>query len=124
VVRACANGETSIRVEHSVDIWAFGVIAFELLTQRRAFSTRLPEALIWEQIMGRIALPWEAMAVQEQTRAPEKNNHFRALAKGAILECLHRAPSQRPTAKALVAALRALLDIAPGSGHLIATGQT
>jgi serine/threonine protein kinase len=108
IAHAWEAGGTAMTVDRAVDIWALGVAAYELLTQRRAFSTKLSEADIWDQIAGRSALPWEMLA----TEAP---NHFRARIKGIVLTCLHREPAQRPTAAALVQALRGVLGLQPGS---------
>lgn len=96
------SGATSGRVACSLDIWAFGVVAYELLTRNRAFPSKMSDTEIWSQICGRSLLPWEQLS----NGAP---HHFRARAKGIVLECLHRDPAQRPTAQALVQALRSLV---------------
>jgi serine/threonine protein kinase len=108
IAHAWEAGGTAINADRAVDIWSIGVAAYELLTQRRAFSTKLLEAEIWDQIAGRAGLPWELLT----TDAP---NHFKARIKGIVLTCLHRDPAQRPTAGALVKALREVLAMQPGS---------
>ena len=110
VAAAWETGATSVIVSPAVDIWAFGVLAYELLTHRHAFPRTLSEAAIWDQVTGRVALPWE-------TLDGEGTNNFRARAKGIVLECLHRDAAQRPTAKALRAALQTLADVESGSDN-------
>ena len=102
IAHAWEAGASSTTVDKAVDVWALGVAAYELLTQRRAFPAKMTEAEVWDQIAGRTPLPWELLA----TDAP---NHFRARIKGIVLTCLHRDPEQRPSAAALAQALRALL---------------
>ena len=79
-----------------------------MLTRRRAFPSELSEAQVWDQICGRSQLPWEALSAPSNAFAAA-GGQFRARAKGAVLECLHRDPERRPTAAALVQTLRALL---------------
>jgi hypothetical protein len=61
-------------------------------------------------------IPSSTAARRVQAPAFEGRSHFRARAKGIVLECLHRDPAQRPTSRALVLALQGLLDAEAASG--------
>lgn len=49
-VRAYVDGHKTIDSSPAADIWAFGVVAFELLTARRTFPPRTPAAEVWIQL--------------------------------------------------------------------------
>lgn len=99
-----------ITVDGSVDIWAIGIIVFELLTGERVFPT---EGLTPEQaqlaamdaIKGLRPLPWEPSAVGFHIRVKA----LRGLRR-LVLPCLARAPQNRPTASALSRSLEYMLD--------------
>eukprot|EP00892_Ulva_mutabilis_P005565 jgi/Ulvmu1/3380/UM158_0003.1 len=87
-------------------MWALGLMAFELLTGERVFppivSTR---ESIWAKLCGREVLPWEGGA----PRQAEKLVQLRGL-KQAVLQCLQRHPSDRPTAEQVLTQWRTLFD--------------
>ena len=85
----------------AADIWAVGVIAFELLTGERAFPTHdmsaaESESIAQEAIAGRALLPWEGPTEAVQQRLGK----LRGL-KRTVMRCLDRRPANRPTAAAL-----------------------
>ena len=89
-------------MDAAVDIWAVGVIAFELLTGERAFPAdnicaAECESLAQEAIAGRALLPWEGSS-EATEQWLEK---LRGL-KRTVMRCLDRDPANRPTAAALV----------------------
>ena len=90
-------------VTAAVDVWAVGVIAFELFTR-----TNWCMGMRHEQVLRAIStpneLPWEATA-PEARRA--RRRCLRALTPH-VLACLHRDPEQRPTAAELAAKLDSL----------------
>jgi serine/threonine protein kinase len=98
-----------IKVEGAVDMWALGIIAFELLTQRRVF---LPFEMDTDQIVGQLLgheqLPWEG---------PDKDNLLPKLRvlKRTVLACLARDPAQRPTAQALLGKWNNLFESTTGT---------
>ena len=82
----------------AVDMWALGVIAFELLTGAPLFSFGEPRQSAIDKLAGRGELPWE-------TAGPERSAKTAKLRrlKGTILACLDRNPEKRPSAEALLA---------------------
>ena len=102
VVHTLEAGSRTIHVDAAVDIWAVGVIAFELLTGERAFPTHdmsaaESESAAQEAIAGRALLPWEGSSEATQQRLET----LRGL-KRTVTRCLDRNPANRPTAAGLV----------------------
>jgi len=102
VVHALEAGSRTIHVDAAVDVWAVGVIAFELLTGERAFPIHDMSAAesanaAQEAIAGRALLPWEGTSDATQARLQK----LRGL-KRTVMRCLDRRPANRPTAAALV----------------------
>lgn len=101
VVHALEAGEKAIRVEPAVDVWAIGVIAFELLTGERAFPShtgaRDGDQAVQDAIAGRALLPWEGASAA----ARERLDKLRGLRR-TVLRCLDRDASKRPSAASLL----------------------
>ena len=98
---ACVGGGNQNHVDSAVDIWAVGVIAFELLTGERAFPTHRTSpqesnSATQEAIAGRVPLPWEGPNKATQQRLEK----LRGLRR-TVMRCLERDPARRPTAAAL-----------------------
>lgn len=89
----------------AVDIWAVGVIAFELLSGERVFPYAAARPDILAAIAGRTPLPWEDGA----PRAAALRARMRGL-KRTVMQCLRRDPERRPTAAELLAAWDHLFD--------------
>lgn len=95
-------GCKTILVDAAVDIWAIGVIAFELLTGERTFPahtmpTEGGKQAIQDAIAGRSPLPWE-----KGSKGMEKRLEKLRGLRRTILPCLERDPIQRPTATSLL----------------------
>ena len=90
-------------VSRAADIWAMGVIAFELLTQERVFP---PEATDEDvgALRGR-GLPWEVSVAGQVARCTK----LRGL-RGAVLACLEREAARQPSAGALLASWEHVFD--------------
>lgn len=100
VIRALEGGQRTIQADPAVDIWAIGVIAFELLTGERALhpsglEPAAAETAALDAISGRSQLPWE------QAEAGPQLEKLRGL-KRTVLRCLERDPARRPSAQALL----------------------
>lgn len=101
VVHALEAGCATVLVDASVDMWAVGVIAFELLTGEKAFpacvwpgaQSRQP---IQDAIAGRSPLPWEEGGETAKRRMVKLRGMQRT-----VMLCLERDPSKRPSAEAL-----------------------
>eukprot|EP00892_Ulva_mutabilis_P012598 jgi/Ulvmu1/9710/UM055_0048.1 len=104
-VHAVEAGERTILAHGAVDIWAVGVIAFELLTGERTFPYAAARNDILAAIAGRSPLPWEDGA----PRAAALRARMRGL-KRTVLQCLRRDPAARPTAAELLASWDHLFD--------------
>ena len=103
-------GKKTIHVDSAVDIWAVGVIAFELLTGERAFFTHSTSpqesnSATQEAIAGRVPLPWEGPNEATQQRLEK----LRGLRR-TVMRCLERDPARRPSSAALVSSWDHLFD--------------
>ena len=95
LIHALEAGERSVVADPSMDMWALGVIAYELLTCTSVFPYGESKQGAMDQLAGRKQLPWET------SDKDEKLSRLRRL-KGTVLQLLHRDPAQRPTAKQVV----------------------
>jgi serine/threonine protein kinase len=91
-------------VSEAADMWALGVIAFELLTGQRTFPFGTTKHQVFDQISGRSPLPWEDPAGYTQRAAA-----LRGLRRSVML-CLSRDPAQRPSAERLLVAWNHMFD--------------
>jgi serine/threonine protein kinase len=91
VVRALEAGKTQIKVEPAQDVWALGMVAYELLTRSRAFPSGMNQSEICDQITGRTQLPWETEASKRKRLLQLKQ------LKPSVIACLSRNPADRPT---------------------------
>ena len=106
IARAIESGARLAVADAAADMWALGVMAFELLTGERVFPPMAStQESIWNQLCGRAALPWEAGAAGHTGRV----RTLRAL-KQAVLQCLERLPEDRPTAEQVLQNWRNLFD--------------
>jgi predicted Ser/Thr protein kinase len=88
---------TAQTVDHRADIYALGIVAYELLTGRVPFAADTPVAVLMKHVQ-------EPMPLPDPARVPEP------LAR-AVLKCTSKKPGDRwPTATGFVEALRAGLD--------------
>lgn len=102
VVQALQAGNKTVIADAAVDIWAIGVIAFELLTGKRAFPSSAmnpteTDAMVQAALSGHSPLPWEG----EGEVVEERLEKLRGLRR-SVLRCLDRDPAQRPSAEALL----------------------
>lgn len=86
-------GGASHGVDPAVDVWALGVIAFELFCGRRLFPPGTDSSDITAQLLGRDPLPWEAGG---GVAGAELEACMRGL-RGSVLQCLAREARERPT---------------------------
>ena len=95
----------------SADIWAFGIMGYELLTGNTAFQPGLPRGTIRRMLHGKAPLPWEDHANSTDLTAELADSEL----KGIVLSCLARKPAVRPSAAALASTLHKLLAASPES---------
>lgn len=111
VIHAVERKERQVIADPAIDMWAIGVIAFELLTRARVFPARLTRSEVRDQIAGRAPLPWE-----DPEHRMEGLKQLRIL-KRTVLACLSRDPKGRPTADRLLRSWNRLFDtFTSGSG--------
>jgi serine/threonine protein kinase len=108
-VRAHAAGARTTTADAAADLWALGVIAYELLAGRRAFARNLGRAAITAQLTGAAPLPWEDERFEFRAA-----RELRAL-RPSVLACLQRDPARRPSAVRLLAMWNGLFDAAAGA---------
>ena len=121
IIHALEAGRKTTQVSGAVDIWAVGVIAFELLTGERAFpqftmSLTGADDAVQDAIAGRTQLPWE------QPDAGPRLEKLRGL-KRTVLRCLERKPSRRPTARNLLRSWEHAFDNMQAHGSDVSTGS-
>lgn len=59
-VEAAREAGTAVVVtDGSADMWALGVLAYELLTQSSVFPPGVPVSTVRKMVLGRVPLPWE-----------------------------------------------------------------
>jgi serine/threonine protein kinase len=101
VVLSTSATATISLITPAADVWALGVMAYELMLLKRAFPPGTSEGEIRRRISTPGALPWEQ-------KAPMGLRTLRQ----SVLQCLDRDPGKRPTATDLVASWTNLLDFA------------
>jgi serine/threonine protein kinase len=114
VVEAFEARQKSILVDPAMDLWAFGLMAYELLTDEPAFPPGATVNAVKDQIIGRAPLPWEDAETQDA-----KYRKLRML-KRTVIKCLSRDPSERPTATELLASWDRMFDSFAGDKTQIA----
>jgi serine/threonine protein kinase len=105
IVAAYHAGVKTVLADAAADMWALGVIAFELLTKQRVFTPTAGVQDVVQRLLGEKPLLWEGDS--PATRA--KLRELRGL-KRAILSCLDRNPANRPTADALLQSWNHMFD--------------
>lgn len=99
------NGQRTIRSDPAADIWAIGLIAYELIHRQRAFrefSWTFTDVL--DAAAAAKAYPWE-----DRPGTFKRDPDLRALGS-VVRACLARDASARPTAGQLVQKLNRLFD--------------
>ena len=98
VIRAYID-DTHVVVHPSADVWALGVMAFEVLSGRRAVQS---SSELQAVVSGKQRYPWEVQAAADTGEEP-----WRKLRLWALVEaCLARDPAARPTAATVVQRLQ------------------
>jgi serine/threonine protein kinase len=112
VAAAFERGENTIVADPAADMWALGVIAYELITNSPVFGVSENRESALHKIIGRGSLPWEHPD-------PEVNklSKLRRL-RGTILACLSRDASQRPASHELLNAWERFFDATEVSGNM------
>lgn len=121
VIVAASTGQRRTVADPKVDVWALGVVAFELLTGTRVFSAQADRAEVLPYMSGARPLPWEA---------PGKATLARKLGslRRTVLACLSRNPQDRPSSTDVLRSWNGLFesetatrtglldDVSPASG--------
>jgi serine/threonine protein kinase len=118
VVHLVQNGDSKMTAEKAVDMWALGVIAFELLTKTRVFPSSTSQDQAMRILCGLEPLPWEEGA----EGAEEKLQMLKGL-KNPVLKCLARDPEARPTADGVQRLLGDLFEVSAGISQFEVVAQ-
>jgi serine/threonine protein kinase len=105
VVHAYEAGARLVHVAPPIDIWALGIIAYEMLTETQVFPGGTPHSVIFAHLAGREPLPWKRGEAAEGSLG--KLRMFRA----SVLQCLQRDPAQRPTIEELLRGWDTIFDL-------------
>ncbi|HEX7124027.1 MAG TPA: serine/threonine-protein kinase [Gemmatimonadaceae bacterium] len=106
------QGMADPRTDHRADIYAFGVLAYELLAGRTPFANRSPQAMLAAHV----------------TEAPEPIDRLRPSTPPAlaalVMQCLAKLPADRPqSAQDLVHAIDAITTPGAGTAPHVLTGM-
>lgn len=103
-VHALEAGIRTTVADPATDMWALGVISFELLTASRSFARSMSADDIRAAIAGRAPLPWETHDFRK------KNIPELRMLRRSVLSCLNRDPQRRPTSTTLLQSWNGLFD--------------
>ena len=95
----------------AADIWALGLLAFELLINERVFPPDTAPETIRAALLGGAPLPWEAGA----EGAKERWQKLRGLRR-VVLSCLARDPDARPSTNSLMQSWMHVFDVEQTGG--------
>jgi serine/threonine protein kinase len=95
LVCAYENNKHFIEPHAAADVWALGVMAFEMLTKEVIFAAGVTEGQARDALMGRACLPWED-TILRLLQAPL----LRSL-RGTLMACLARDKGSRVSAEEL-----------------------
>lgn len=104
MAEAAERGDTTVRADAAVDVWALGIVAFELLTRSRVFAPfEAPAGAIMDALAGRRELPWEG---------PQRGELLRELRglRRSVLACLDRDAARRPSSAAVLGSWHGLFE--------------
>ena len=103
-LHALEAGQRTTVTDPATDMWALGVISFELLTASRAFSRSMNADEVRAAIAGRTNLPWETHDFRKKS-VPELR-----MLRRTVMSCLNRDPARRPSSTALLQSWNGLFD--------------
>lgn len=125
-VNALRRGESTIHATEALDLWAVGVMAFELLTDTAVFPPFTPKEHVLRVAAGAAAgggpdaplYPWEG----DSEAAAAARSHLKRL-EPSIMRCLAREPAERPTAAEVLREWDAWLSQNHELAHLPSAGS-
>lgn len=98
VLLAAESDTPVVKADSATDVWALGVLAFELISGSHLFPAGTEQEDIRGAIFGALPMPWEDV--------PE---HRRSPLQALVVRCFAREPAERPRAVTLAAEWRDLV---------------
>lgn len=106
IISSAAEGQPRCAAAAAMDVWAFGVLAYEVILGRRAFPFAADARAVRDAVLGRKDAPWEVRRLADGSQRLRR-------AQDVIEACLRRDPAQRPPAAAVASAMRAMREEFP-----------
>jgi serine/threonine protein kinase len=104
IFEALEASAQTMTADGATDIWALGVMAFELLAKTSAFPADCDWDELKAMLLGKAPLPWEEGGAKHGAV-----KELRGLQK-TIEKCLKRDPKDRPTATELITVWTRMFD--------------
>jgi serine/threonine protein kinase len=104
VFEAVEASAKTMEADSATDIWALGVMAFELLANTSAFPADVQWDGLKAMLLGKAPLPWEEGGAKRGSM-----KELRGLQK-TVENCLQRNPRDRPNVTELITAWNRMFD--------------
>ena len=109
-------------VDEATDIWALGLMGYELLTGRPAYKQGL-QRTVRRMLVGKAPLPWEDHAGSPASSRHLADGQVADAVRAVVLSCLARDPASRPSASSFAASLEEILHLTSRPREIVFSGS-